>query len=634
MLKKLLSLIIAGAIMVGSAVSALAVDYGEEYKNQPTKTYSQVFSDVSKGHWAFSYIGEMNQRGVISGYPNGQYYPENYVTRAEFAKIMCVAAGLTINEVSSTSYYDVAPNEWYASYIETGKYYLSGYLSNGTNYYHPDDNALREDIAVALVKLKGYSTVGADESILKTMFTDWHSISVEARKYVAAALENGLISGYDDNTFRGQDSITRAEAATLLWRAYQYGNGNKTFDDAKDETITPVVTTEPTKAPTTPQKEVVYDYSIELSPTKLTVDEGEEAKITIELSDEAPTGADYSKFETDCKSADIQKSKEDGKLCLTVSFDTSMPGKENYSFSYKDKSKKFSLIINEVQKYSWKVDTVATKVDFVDKASGYSYSSDIHHSYNLVEAKDSVLYTDGTTLFEADEDGNNAILCLDDFEWQGEEKSKKDELTQRICSYAYNFYDDNIYAIINQYCNGSITMLYNVTNEEIVCQLKQSTSLDKILGFYKDGTIQTPIGKVINDGSFVSENYNSNFDKYWVYNNSLYLYQYNSCEGPHMWYELKKYDLSINSFKEIDTDTEEYFDIASPAMGCLYKVQDKTIKKMDTNGDSQELLNFEQVRVDDGKKIDTLNGMVIDSEESIYFYDSNYKSIRKISKIK
>lgn len=101
-----------------------------------------------------------------------------------------------------------------------------------------------------------------------------------------------------------------------------------------------------------------------------------------------------------------------------------------------------------------------------------------------------------------------------------------------------------------------------------------------------------------------------------------------------MWYELKKYDLSINSFKEIDTDTEEYFDIASPAMGCLYKVQDKTIKKMDTNGDSQELLNFEQVRVDDGKKIDTLNGMVIDSEESIYFYDSNYKSIRKISKIK
>ncbi|MDO4563156.1 MAG: S-layer homology domain-containing protein [Clostridia bacterium] len=221
--------------MPGSAASALAVDYGEEYENQPTKTYSQVFSDVSKSHWAFSYIGEMNQRGVIAGYPNGQYYPENYVTRAEFAKIMCVAAGLTIEEVYSTSYYDVAPDEWYAPFVETGRYYLSGYLSNGISYYHPDDNALREDIAVALVKLKGYSTTGADESMLKTMFTDWQSISADARKYVAAALENGLISGYDDNTFRGQDSITRAEAATLLWRAYQYGNGNKTFNDTKDE---------------------------------------------------------------------------------------------------------------------------------------------------------------------------------------------------------------------------------------------------------------------------------------------------------------------------------------------------------------------------------------------------------------
>ncbi len=248
MLKRFLSLIIAGAIMVSSVSSVFAVTYGEEYQNQPTKTYSQVFSDVSKGHWAFSYIGEMNQRGVISGYPNGCYYPENYVTRAEFAKIMCVAAGLSINEVSSTSYYDVEPNEWYAPYIEIGRYYLSGYTSNGASYYHPDDNALREDIAVALVKLKGYSTTGADESMLRTIFKDYQSISTDARKYVAAALENGLISGYEDNTFRGQDSITRAEAATLLWRAYQYGNGNKTFDDGKEVTQAPV-------------KEIVQDES-------------------------------------------------------------------------------------------------------------------------------------------------------------------------------------------------------------------------------------------------------------------------------------------------------------------------------------------------------------------------------------
>ncbi|MDY5626925.1 MAG: S-layer homology domain-containing protein, partial [Clostridia bacterium] len=229
--KSVVCVLLVCAMMSVTVFASGVVDYGVEYTNQPTQSYSQTFKDVNKNYWAFNYIEEMVSRGVLSGYPNGCYYPENYVTRAEFAKIMCVAAGLSINEVYSTSFADVSYDEWYAPYIETGKYYLSGYTSNGANYYHPDDIALREDIAVALVKLKGYSTVGADESILKAMFTDWQSISADARKYVAAALENGLVSGYEDNTFRGQDSITRAEAATLLWRAYQYGNGNKMFDN-------------------------------------------------------------------------------------------------------------------------------------------------------------------------------------------------------------------------------------------------------------------------------------------------------------------------------------------------------------------------------------------------------------------
>ena len=90
-----------------------------------------------------------------------------------------------------------------------------------------------------------------DLSILKTMFTDWQSISTGAQKYVAVAVEKGLISGYEDNTFRGQSGITRAETATLLWRAYQYGNGNKDFEQTgnnmQKEELTP---------PVNPSKEV------------------------------------------------------------------------------------------------------------------------------------------------------------------------------------------------------------------------------------------------------------------------------------------------------------------------------------------------------------------------------------------
>ena len=259
MTKKLISSFLS-AVMAVTAVSSTiyAVEYGEEYQNQPTKTYSQKFSDVSSTHWAFSYIGEMEDRGVLNGYPDGRFYPENNVSRAEFAKIMTVTAGIPIDTSGSSYFYDTPSDEWYTPYINAARPYLGGYKTPYGDCYYPDTPALREDIAVALVKLKGYDTNGADESILTAMFTDTASISNEAKKYVAVAVERGLVSGYDDRTFRGQASITRAEAAAMLWRAYQYGNDNKVFDDGNtsnmiDQATTPaptaVATTKPSPTP-------------------------------------------------------------------------------------------------------------------------------------------------------------------------------------------------------------------------------------------------------------------------------------------------------------------------------------------------------------------------------------------------
>ena len=633
MLKKALCGIIAGLMLMQTAITVGAVDYGAEYQNQPNKVYAQKFNDVTKNHWAFDYIAEMNDRGVLAGYPNGYFYPENNVTRAEFAKIMCLAGGVQIEDVSYSEFDDVNAGDWFLPYVEAARFYLSGYYTMGAEMYYPNDNALREDIAVALVKLKGYSTVGADESMLKAMFTDWQSISADGRKYVAAALENGLISGYEDNTFRGQNSITRAEAATLLWRAYQYGNENKTFDVAQtQEKKTEVkqespVTVEKSETPE-PAKPKVYDYSIELSQAKLTVNEGEEARIQVELTDDDPAGVDYSKFETNCEN--IDKKTIGGKTVITVTFDTDTPGKQNYTFSYKEKSKKFTLVVNEVQKYTWKVETIASNVDFVHTKSYNDGSYD--HNYNMVEAKDGALYSDGTNIYLANSDKNKHIFCLDNFEWQGGETSKKDTLEQRISGYAYNFNDDNIYAIINQRCGDYISILYNITKDEIVCQFNPK-NLGKIFGFYNDGTVQTTKGKILLDGTVIDENYSSYHNIYWVYNNDLLLYEYNSAEGPFIWYELKKFDLSMNTFKDIDADTDDSFDIASCATGCLYKLQNKTISKLDTNGDSEDVLTFDQVRVDDGKKLSSFGGMVVDFYENIYFYDNDYKCIRKISRI-
>lgn len=439
-------------------------------------------------------------------------------------------------------------------------------MSNGLKYYQPNNNALREDIAVALVKLKGYSTVGYDLSIIQTMFTDWQSISSAAQPYVAVAVEQGLISGYDDGTFKGQQGITRAEASTLLWRAYQYGNDNKVYEpEVMEKEEFPEITPEP-----------------------------EEEKPEPITTPEPITEPDD--YEEPIEDVDEPVEEEDPE-----------------------------------PEYSWKIDTVASNVGFVEEKH-YGSEGGVSYTYRLSAGKNSVLYTDGSSLYEANETGSEEIFSCDDLEWQGEPVSKKYTLSQSIQTYDYNYNDDCIYAIIKQNYGGEREyILMNVTNGDFLCLTEECGD---IIGFYKDGRIETTDGVILTDGS-VADNRLDNFRTlYMIYNNILYKYGCWSYEIGVDYY-LSKFNLSTNSFDDIDMDTNQYFDTASSAAGSFYKDTSTGIVKLNLKGDSSDLLSYEEIRVDDSTSIPTNNlyGMCVDSDESIYFYDENYKSIRKIERL-
>ncbi len=234
-MKKLTSLLITITMLF--SITAFAAD-------TPSKDYPQKFWDVPKDHWAFSYIAELVDRGIIEGYDDGSFKPDGTVTRAEFAKIMVGAAGVPTND--NNVYFGDMAGHWAIPYVNAAKNYLTAYTDNT---YRPNQAAVREDITMALVRLKGYDISNVDYSYLAD-FTDTNSISNNVKAYVAVAIEKGLINGYEDNTFRGQSTISRAEAATLLWRAFQYGNDNKVVDTPSQTTNTQPITQNTTVTPT------------------------------------------------------------------------------------------------------------------------------------------------------------------------------------------------------------------------------------------------------------------------------------------------------------------------------------------------------------------------------------------------
>ena len=243
-LRKIISTLLALSMMLSFALASS--NYGDVFDNNPetveAKEYKQKFWDVPKNHWAFESIAELTDRGAISGYPDGSYKPNNTVTRAEWAKIMIQAAGLTADDYS-VKFADMK-GHWAAAYVNAASNYLTAFSDNR---YRPDQAVTREDVTMAMVKLKGYDLNEVDYSVL-SRFKDVASISNHMKVYVAIAVEKGLINGFEDGTFRGQATLTRAQAATLLWRAFQFGNDNKVTADASvsasssSNTQTPTIT--------------------------------------------------------------------------------------------------------------------------------------------------------------------------------------------------------------------------------------------------------------------------------------------------------------------------------------------------------------------------------------------------------
>lgn len=114
---------------------------------------SNPFPDVSKDAWFAPYVAAAKEAGVIDGYPDGNFKPAGFVNRAEAMKILTIASGVSLSNVTSANFPDVASREWYSPYVNFSgkKGVVSGYADGK---FKPGNNINRAEIAKMAAKAK------------------------------------------------------------------------------------------------------------------------------------------------------------------------------------------------------------------------------------------------------------------------------------------------------------------------------------------------------------------------------------------------------------------------------------------------------------------------------------------------
>lgn len=176
-----------------------------------------TFPDI-QGNWAQSFIEALAARGIIRGFPDGTFRPDELVTRAQFAAMIRQAFG-GAPQRSGTQFVDVPANYW--GYEAIQEAYRLGFLQGyPNNIFLPEQNIPRVQVLVSLASGLGLSASDQTATILNTNFQDAAQIPDFARNSVAAATLNQLVVNYPNVALLNPNqAATRAEVASFIYQA-------------------------------------------------------------------------------------------------------------------------------------------------------------------------------------------------------------------------------------------------------------------------------------------------------------------------------------------------------------------------------------------------------------------------------
>lgn len=168
------------------------------------------FSDVSKSNGFYDEINYLVEKGIIQGFQDGTFKPNNYVTRAQAAIMIGRALGLDGTQ-KNTKFPDVSKESVASGYIQSAvnSGIIQGY-SDGT--FKPNQSVTRGQMAIFLSRAFNLQKTS------NVTFSDVSS-SMVAYPYIGRLIAAGITNGYTDGTYRPNKAVTRGEFSAFMARA-------------------------------------------------------------------------------------------------------------------------------------------------------------------------------------------------------------------------------------------------------------------------------------------------------------------------------------------------------------------------------------------------------------------------------
>ena len=202
--------------------------YYAKINSLTNSSYSVIYNDKQfidvKNHWSREYVNDMASRMIISGIDSDNYEPDREITRAEFSTILIRSLGLK-GEKGSSYFKDVKDADWFSSYVKAAfkEGIVTGYEDGN---YKPNDKITREQAMVMIsktMKITGLDIqiTDSDKNMFESKYSDINGCSYWARDSIERCLKAGIVTGKGIENIAPKDNITRGEVAVIIKRLLQ-----------------------------------------------------------------------------------------------------------------------------------------------------------------------------------------------------------------------------------------------------------------------------------------------------------------------------------------------------------------------------------------------------------------------------